>query len=224
MQRNCSRRPLQDACTPGTWTRRARGEFSRRTGRAQAAPGRLRSSRSQGDRVLIDLRPPIAKGDRLRPESSAGREQEAFTVSQLFDGAGKGILSAQTGAQVYLACSKPLHSGDRLFKVGTKSESAAAIWKKIRGEVPAAFHQKSRFPHRQKILDDLERPAAAQTRQNETLIVKVDSANDLAQALRSSAAMVLLSATKNNLERIAKQRFSPSQTEETRVLPASGDS
>jgi putative protease len=163
------------------------------------------------NRVLIDLRSPIAKGDRLRPESSIGREQEAFTVSQLFDGAGKSILSAQAGAQVYLACSKPLHSEDRLFKVGTKSQSAAAIWKTIREEVPSGFYQKSKFPHRQKILDDLEKPVQAQTRQNETLIVKVDSGNDLAQALHSSAAIVLLSATGNNLERIAKQRFSPSQ-------------
>ncbi len=163
------------------------------------------------NRVLIDLRSPIAKGDRLRPESSIGREQEAFTVSQLFDVAGKSILSAQAGAQVHLACSKPLHSGDRLFKVGTKSESATAIWKTIRGEVPAGFYQKSKFPHRQKILDDLDKPVEAQTRQNQTLIVKVDSANDLVQALRSSAAMVLLGATANNLERIAKQRFSPSQ-------------
>ena len=37
------------------------------------------------------------------------------------------------------------------------------------------------------------------------------SVDDLVQALRSCAGMVLLSATKNNLERIAKQRFSPSQ-------------
>ncbi|MGA3113597.1 MAG: peptidase U32 family protein [Syntrophobacteraceae bacterium] len=163
------------------------------------------------NRVLIDLRYPIAKGDRLRPESSAGREQEAFTVSQLFDGAGESILFAQAGAHVYLASPKPLHSGDRLFKVGTKSESAAAIWKKIREEVPRGVHQKSKFPRRQSILDDLEKPAEAQTKQKGTLIVKVDSGNDLVEALKSSAAMVLLSATKNNLERIAKQRFSPSQ-------------
>jgi putative protease len=163
------------------------------------------------NRVLIDLRFPIAKGDRLRPESSIGREQEAFTVSQLFDGAGKSILSAQAGAQAYLACSKPLHPGDRLFKVGIKSESVAAIWKTVREEVPAGPYKKSKFPQRQEILDDLEKPVQAQTRQKETLIVKVDSTNDLAQALRSPAAMVLLSATANNLERIAKQRFSPSQ-------------
>ncbi len=163
-----------------------------------------------GNRVLIDLRSPIAKGDRLRPESSAGREEEAFTVSQLFDGSGKSILSAQAGAQVYLACSKPPGSGDRLFKVGRKSEPAAAIWKTIKAEVPQGLGSKLRFPHRQKILDDLEH-ADAQTKRDETLIVKVDSGNDLAQALRSSAATVLISATRNNLERIAKQRFSPSR-------------
>jgi U32 family peptidase len=164
-----------------------------------------------GNRVLIELRYPIAKGDRLRPESSTGREQEAFTVSKLFDGAGKSIVSAQAGARVYLACPKPLCSGDRLFKVGMKSESAAAIWKTIREEVPRGFHQKTKFSRRQNILDDLEKPVEARTKQNETLIVKVDSGNDLVEALKSSAAMVLLSATKNNLERIAKQRFSPSQ-------------
>src|SRR5208337_5512564 len=35
--------------------------------------------------------------------------------------------------------------------------------------------------------------------------------DDLVQALQSGAGMVLLNATKNNLERIAKQRFSPPQ-------------
>ncbi len=80
-----------------------------------------------------------------------------------------------------------------------------------KGGSSGAFSPKSKFSHRQKILDDLEKPAEAQRRQNETLIVKVDSGNGLAPALRSSAAMVLVSATKNNLERIAKQRFSSSQ-------------
>ncbi|MGA2403408.1 MAG: peptidase U32 family protein, partial [Syntrophobacteraceae bacterium] len=164
-----------------------------------------------GSRVLVDLRSLIAKGDRLRPESSTGREEEAFSVSDILDGAGKKILYAQAGAQVYLDCSKPLRSGDRLFKVGTKSEPAAAIWKKIRNEVPSGIGFKSKFPHRQEILDELQKPPDAKTKQNETLILKIGSANDLVQALQSCAGMVLLSATRNNLERIAKQRFSASQ-------------
>ncbi len=48
------------------------------------------------NRVLLDLRRPVGKGDRLRPESSAGREEEAFTVSQLFDSSGTAIKSAQS--------------------------------------------------------------------------------------------------------------------------------
>jgi putative protease len=164
-----------------------------------------------GNRVLIDLRAPIAKGDRLRPESSSGREEEAFTVSQLFDGAGKSITSAQMGTQAYLACSKSLGSGDRLFKVGTKSESAASIWKRIREGVQSGLSSKFKFPRRQEILDDLEKPVDVPTKQGEALIFKVDSPDDLVRALKSSAAMVLVSATRNNLERIAKQRFSPPQ-------------
>lgn len=164
-----------------------------------------------GDRALIDLRYQISKGDRLRPESSSGREEEAFTVSQLFDGAGKAIVSAQAGAQAYLSCSTPLRSGDRLFKVGMKSEPAVAIWKKIREEVPSGLNSKSRFPQRQNILDDLEKPVDVRTKQAETIILKVASVNDLVEALKSSAAIVFLNATRNNLERVAKQRFSKPQ-------------
>ena len=162
-----------------------------------------------GGRVLVDLRSQIAKGDRLRPESTAGKEVDAFSVSDIFDGSGDNVLFAQAGARVYLACSKALRPGDRLFKVGRKSEPAAAIWKKIRQQVPAAIGFKHKFSQRQKILDDLQRPTDVNTKQHETLILKLGSPDDLVQALRSSAAMVLLSATKSNLERIAKQRFSP---------------
>ncbi len=164
-----------------------------------------------GGRVLVDLRSQIAKGDRLRPESTVGKEVDAFSVSDIFDGSGDNVLFAQAGARVYLACSKALRPGDRLFKVGRKSEPAAAIWKKIRQQVPAAIGFKHKFSQRQKILDDLQRPTDVNTKQHETLILKLSSPDDLVQALRSSAAMVLLSATKSNLERIAKQRFSPPQ-------------
>ncbi len=169
---------------------------------------------AQGGRVLVDLRSPIAKGDRLRPESSAGKEEEAFSVSDIFDGSGKNIACAQVGAQVYLACSKTLRPGDRLFKVGTKSEPASAIWKKIRQEVPSGNSFKPKFAQRQKILDDFGGETTApdvKTKKKENLILKVGSADDLVQALQSGAGMVLLNATKNNLERVAKQRFSPPQ-------------
>ena len=76
-----------------------------------------------GGRVLVDLRSQIAKGDRLRPESSAGKEVDAFSVSDIFDASGENIPFAQAGARVYLACSKALSSGGQAFqgreKIGT---------------------------------------------------------------------------------------------------------
>ncbi len=163
------------------------------------------------NRVLIDVRRPVAKDDRLRPESSAGREEEAFTVSQLFDNSGTGIQAAQAGTLAYLACSKPLKPGERLFKVGTKSEPAAAIWKKIKEEAPSGITIKSASSRRRDIREEYEKPAEPGAKEEETLIVKVDAPGDLVQALQSPAAMVFLDATKSNLERIAKQRFSPAQ-------------
>lgn len=163
------------------------------------------------NRALIDLRRPVAKGDRLRPESSTGREEEAFTVSQLFDNSGTSIQSAQAGSVAYLACSKPLKPGERLFKIGTKSESASAIWKKITKEVPTGKGIKAAPGRRRKIFEEYQRPAEPGGREEQTLIVKVESSGELVQALQSSAAMVFVGATKSNLERIAKQRFSASQ-------------
>ncbi|HYA42352.1 MAG TPA: peptidase U32 family protein [Syntrophobacteraceae bacterium] len=173
------------------------------------------------NRVLIDLRYPIAKGDRLRPESSIGREEEAFTVSQLFDVSGQSILSAQAGVHVYLATPKTLRSGDRLFKVGTKSEPPAAIWKKIREEVPSGLRLKSKYFNKTKILDGLEKPAGPQTKRDDTVILKVDSAKDLLRGLQSPAAMVFLRAARNNLEHIARQKFSPARLQRLGLsLPA----
>lgn len=164
-----------------------------------------------GGRFLIDLRHSVARGDRLRPESTSGKQERAFSVSDMFDHAGKSILFAEGGARVYLACPEPLSAGDRLFKVGTKSEPSGSIWQKIKEEVPSGIRIKQNFPLKPKILKDLQSSADVQTKQRETLILKIDSTNDLVEALRSSAGIVLLNASKNNLERIAKQRFSPAQ-------------
>ncbi len=161
-------------------------------------------------RVLLDLRRPLATGDRLRPESSSGKEEEAFTVLQLFDTSGNSMQSAQAGTRAYLSCSKPLKSGERLFKLGTKTEPAAAIWKKIKDEAGAGAGIKRGRSRKREILEEYERPADSGTREEEALLVRVNSPGDLGQAMQSSAAMVFLDATKANLERIAKQRFSAS--------------
>lgn len=164
-----------------------------------------------GGRFLIDLRHPVAKGDRLRPESTSGKQEKAFSVSDMFDHAGQSIASAEGGAKVYLACAEPLSAGDRLFKIGIKSEQAGSVWQKIKEQVPSGIRIRTNFPLKPKILEDLKNAGEVQAKQREILILKIDSTNDLVQALQSSAGMVLLNASKNNLERIAKQRFSPAQ-------------
>ncbi len=163
------------------------------------------------NRVLLDVRRGLEKGDRLRPESCSGKEEEAFTVSQLFDGSGGSIQSAQPGAPVYLVCPKPLKPGEKLFKLGTKSEPAAVIWKRIKDEVQPGARLKPAPLLRRQILEEFEKTTGSPSRKEENLIVKIDSVSDLVEALQSSASIVFLTATRNNLERIVKQRFSPYQ-------------
>ncbi|MDR3569055.1 MAG: U32 family peptidase [Syntrophobacteraceae bacterium] len=163
------------------------------------------------DRVLIDLRRPLAIGDRIRPESSKGKEEEAFTVSQFFDTSGAAIQSAQGSTQAYLSCPKPLKPGDKLFKVGTKSEPLPAIWKKIKDAVPRAASIKAARSLTREIFEEYETAAEPGKKEEEILTVKIESSTDLVLALQSSVSRVFLAATKTNLERIAKQRFSPPQ-------------
>ncbi len=190
----------------------------------------------QGERVLVELRHPLEKGDRIRPESSAGRQEEAFTVSMLYDIEGRPIPRGEAGSQVLLVPPGALpsstgpsrkgrggiSSGDRLFKVGSRSEPAAGVWKKIRGQAPSPTRFKSRFPERDKVIGEL---CGVQTgepkRDREKLIVKVGSADDMVPALQSPAAIVLLAGGRANLERIARQRFSAAQMKKIGIsLPA----
>jgi putative protease len=163
------------------------------------------------NRVLLDVRRGIEKGDRIRPESCAGKEEEAFTVSQLFDASGGSIQSAQPGASAYLVSPKPLNTGEKLFKLGTKSEPAAVIWKKIRDQVPPGARLKSAPTLGRDILEAFNKTTDSPARKEESLIVKIDAVSEVVEALQSSASMVFLAATRQNLERIAKQRFSPYQ-------------
>jgi putative protease len=188
----------------------------------------------QGERVLVELRHDLEKGDRIRPESSAGREEEAFTVSALYDTGGRKIPRGEAGSRVFVVPSAGfapaagssrkeqggIGPGGRLFKVGARSEPAAVVWKKIRGDAPARF--KTRFAEREKVIGELcgTRPGEP-GRGPEKLIVKVGSMNDLVPALQSTASIVLLAGGRTNLERVARQRFSAAQMKKLGIsLPA----
>ena len=173
------------------------------------------------DRVSVDVRYSIAKGDRLRPESSTGKEEEAFTVTEIYDVTGSPIESAAAGMRAFLPCSKRLSPGDKLFKIGAKSESSAGIWKKINRESPPEGRLKFRSSGPQRILAGLVPPQTVEKKAKETLILKIGSIGDIVAALQSPAGVVLLSGTRNNLERLAKQRFSPVQMRKIGIaLPA----
>ncbi|MEN6441381.1 MAG: peptidase U32 family protein [Syntrophobacter sp.] len=177
-----------------------------RSGSSGIWAGTVKSIR--GDRILVDLRHGIEKGDRFRPESSSGREEEAFTANALFSADGAQISSGAAGSQILLAGPKSISAGDRLFKIGSVSEPPASVWRKIREEVTAPARYKTRFPAVDKVLDDLRQSAAGGQREREKLILKVGSIDDLVKGVQSSATYVFISGTRGNLERMAKQRFS----------------
>ncbi|MCE5334956.1 MAG: U32 family peptidase [Desulfobacteraceae bacterium] len=192
------------------------GHFDRKTAPEVLTPHRSGSSgiwaatvkAVHGDRILVELRNAVARGVRLRPESARGKEEEAFTASAVFDEAGRDIGSAPAGSRAWLLCSKRLAPGARLFKVGAKSDVPAGVWKRIAEDGPRPGRVKRNPGGMRRILEDLGVALPGGSKQPERLIVKVGSASDLVPALQSSAALVLLSGTRGNLERIARQRFS----------------
>jgi len=165
----------------------------------------------QGDRALVALRHSLVRGDRLRPESTGGKEESAFSVSDVFNPEGEAIARGEAGSRVLLVCPRGIPSGAKLIKVGEKSESQASIWKKIRHAIPSGARYKSKFPGPEKVADDLRPGVRDESKARENVILKIGSPNELVKALQSSAGMVLVSASRSNLERIAKQRFSPLQ-------------
>ena len=162
----------------------------------------------ENDRVQIDLRHPLEKGDRLRPESEEGVEKGAFSVSRMFLADGAGAILAKAGEKVFVATAGNLKVGERLFKVGKKTEPGTAIWKRIMAQVPSAARYAGRFPDADKVWNALETGAKRPPASVESLILKVDSPGDLNEAFASFARFVLVTATRANLETLAKQRFS----------------
>lgn len=191
-----------------------------RSGSSGIWTGTVESVAGNG-RVWVQLRRGLEQGDRLRPESSGGKEREAFIVTQMFGPDETALSHAGAGDRVLVNGPEGISSGDRIFKVGGKSESSAGAWRKIRREVPYAMRFTAKFPAGAKVRDELRQIGALDPGGAETLFVKVGSANELVEALQSEAGIVLLTATRANLERIARQRFSVPQRKKLGLsLPA----
>lgn len=162
-------------------------------------------------RALVFLRHDLRAGDRLRPEASAGKERQAFTVSAMFSEAGKPTSMGRAGEKVLLAFKTELRTGERLIRLGAREQAPGGAWQRIRSEIPAGEPFARGFRQRALLRRGWPELAVAQPESGESLMVKVSQVGDLAEAFQSPARWVVLAATRTNLERLAKHRFTVPQ-------------
>ena len=163
------------------------------------------------EQIVVTLRRDIQPGDRLRPESTEGKERAAFTVSRLLPAAA-GPGSRATGTkEAVLPVVGDFRAGERLFKVGGKTGSASGVWQKIRREVPEGQPYARRFQGGGEPWKSEREEPAEPRRQEETLVLKIARFQELAAAFQSPARWVMLAASRSNLERMAKQRLDESR-------------
>ena len=165
----------------------------------------------EGKHILVVLRHDLRAGDRLRPESSEGREKKAFTVGEMLSKEGNPVICGRAGEKVFLVGRIDLRRDERLIRVGIKLKSSGGAWQRIRNEVASVPAFGRSFPHPESLNQALPRFKSTEQRGGETLIVKVARAGDLPGAFESPARWVMLTATRSNLERLAKQRLSGAQ-------------
>ena len=162
-------------------------------------------------RILVSLRRDIRQGDRLRPETREAAEKSAFTVSEIRSEAGVAKEQGNAGDTVLLQFPGRVVPGDRLFKVGTKTKAASGLWQKLRGAAPSGHPPSSPFPGKEEILREWPSFASDTRRSEESVVLKAGSWAAMPAAFRSTAQRVVLVATRQNLEQVAKQRLSPAQ-------------
>ncbi len=166
---------------------------------------------AQRDKVLVQLRHELRVGDRLRPESSAGKEKEVLTVSAIFSPDGAPLEEGRAGDRVLLLRKGEIQVEDRLFKIGSKTMSASNVWQKIKKNAPKRQSYRKHYPRREDLTSDWPHVSINLEKSEESLILKIDAANDLTKAFQVGAQRVMLTASHSNLERMAKQRLGPAQ-------------
>jgi putative protease len=163
-----------------------------------------------GNRITLSLRRELRTGDRLRAEAKQGREKSGFTVGRMFsDPEGEKIDRALPESRVVIVGEGPFEAGERVFRVGGKTLSAARIWRKVNGAVSEPCSYRKMFGEPDAVLEELSERAVSPRRGEETLLIKVGWARDLAAAFQSPAQWVALKAIKPNLEKQARQKLSP---------------
>ncbi len=165
----------------------------------------------EGQDALVALRHELRVGDRLRPESGEGKEKQAFTVSRLRNVRGDSLSEGASGKTVLLDMKIPLRPDERLFKIGARATSSSRPRGTEALKPSRLLSYRKSFAVREDVWEDWPRLGMDPRRAEETLILKVASEADAASAFQSPAHWVMLTASRQNLERYAKRRLHPAQ-------------
>lgn len=164
------------------------------------------------DGAHVSLRRELKAGDRLRPESKEGREESIFRVTGIAALAGTRLVAAEPGDVVVVSGRGGLKAGDRLFRIASDGGGAhTTVPNRLKNVKPLTYRKT--FPgiaEEAKALlglQGIDRPG----RQEESLSIKTGALHHMAEAFKSNPWRVLLTATRTNLERMARQRLPKAQ-------------
>lgn len=164
----------------------------------------------EGERISLALRHALHSGDRLRPESKEGKEKGGFTVTDLYSSEGNKLSHGRAGEVVTVLVRKPaVKAGERLFKVAGRARSTGNPRERIHKAVGSAVRYRKSCPDKARIMGQWSEAAGDPQHKQEQLILKIGRVQDLPAAMQSPAEWVILTASRANLERVARQRVLP---------------
>jgi len=164
-------------------------------------------TRVDGRLNVVRLRHALEVGDRLRPESRAGREEAVFEVEGLRTLDGESRSRGESGERLQLVSPVTLKPEVRLFRVGRKPVQARSLWRRIRAEAPKPPELKKGFEGGAD--SALGESAGAVTGGSfpKGLWVKVADVGSLFRALDLAVRKVMITASPANLERLSKVKL-----------------
>ncbi|MEJ5364184.1 MAG: peptidase U32 family protein [Desulfosoma sp.] len=178
------------------------------------------------DGLRVDVRHAVRTGDRLRPESSEEKESPAVIVEGILGENGTLVEESPPQGPAVLTIRGRMEAPPdaRLFRIGRKPLSLSKLWQQITAKSPdgsfpamarpfSANAQYSRFRHPEALDEEFSHGAANVRRLNPSLWIKIRSLADLGRAMASPAQKVWLTASRENLEKMAKRRLHDAQKE-----------
>ncbi|MEJ5348703.1 MAG: peptidase U32 family protein [Desulfosoma sp.] len=165
--------------------------------------------------LKVDLRHSIRLGDRLRPESSEGKELPTFVLEGIRTEDGTFLEETQTLGSVVLATTRlqELSTGVRLFRIGREPMPTAKLWQSLLRDGSKPLSYRARWDHHHELLDHFPKSPGNVRRLAPSLWIKLRALADLGRAMTSPAQKVWLVATRENLEKMAKRRLHEAQRE-----------